>query len=131
MPQNSFDFSSSLMLWYASLMSTHDSTSHLDFPSILKMSLSKGFALLRLRMRVLSSLKSTIGLLSRVIFLVISMTGEVWLVLVRVRIPNSTSLFICLSIMGLSSSAMGNGRTKKGLSSTTSIVTRRLGHSPI
>ena len=77
MPQNSFDFSSMQMLWYASLMSTHDRTSHLDLPSILKMSRKRGVALLRHHMRVLSSLKSTIGLLSRVTFLVISMTGEV------------------------------------------------------
>ena len=65
------------MLWYASLMSTHDRTSHLDLPSILKMSHKRGVALLQHRMQVLSSLKSTIGLLSRVTFLVISMTGEV------------------------------------------------------
>ena len=65
------------MLWYASLMSTHDSTSQLDLPNILKMSRKRGVALLRRLIRVLRSQKSTIGLLSRVTFRVMSMTGEV------------------------------------------------------
>ena len=65
------------MLWYASLMSTHDSTSQLDLPNILKMSRKRGVALLRRLIRVLRSLKSTIGRLSRVTFRVMSMTGEV------------------------------------------------------
>ena len=65
------------MLWYASLMSTHDSTSQLDLPNILKMSRKRGVALLRHLIRVLRSRKSTIGRLSRVTFRVMSMTGEV------------------------------------------------------
>ena len=65
------------MLWYASLMSTHDSTSQLDLPNILKMSHKRGVALLRRLIRVLRSQKSTIGRLSRVTFRVMSMTGEV------------------------------------------------------
>ena len=65
------------MLWYASLMSTHDSTSQLDLPNILKMSRKRGVALLRRLIRVLRSRKSTIGRLSRVTFRVMSMTGEV------------------------------------------------------
>ena len=65
------------MLWYASLMSTHDSTSQLDLPNILKMSRKRGVALLRRLIRVFRSQKSTIGRLSRVTFWVMSMTGEV------------------------------------------------------
>ena len=80
---------------------------------------------------VFNSLKSTTGLLSFVIFLVISMTGEVWLVVFLDKIPRETNLCICQSIMGLSSSLMGKGLTKNGVSSITSISTLILGHSPI
>ena len=80
---------------------------------------------------VFSSLKSTTGLLSFVIFLVISMTGEVWLVVFLDKIPSETNLCICQSIMGLSSSLMGKGLTKNGVSSITSMSILILGHSPI
>ena len=80
---------------------------------------------------VFSSLKSTTGLLSFVIFLVISMTGEVWLVVFLDKIPRETNLCICQSMIGLSSSLMGKGLTKNGVSSITSMSTLILGHSPI
>ena len=80
---------------------------------------------------VFSNLKSTTGLLSLVIFLVIIITGEVWLVVFLVKIPKDTSLCICQSIMGLSSSLMGKGLTKNGESSMTSMSILILGHSPI
>ena len=95
------------------------------------MSLIKGVAVLCLLILVFSSLKSTTGLLSLVIFLVISMTGEVWLVVFLDKIPSETNLCICQSIMGLSSSLMGKGLTKNGVSSITSMSTLMLGHSPI
>ena len=80
---------------------------------------------------VFNNLKSTTGLLSFVIFLVISITGEVWLVVFLDKIPSETNLCICQSIMGLSSSLMGKGLTKNGVSSITSMSTLILGHSPI
>ena len=95
------------------------------------MSLIKGVTVLCLFILVFNSLKSTTGLLSFVTFLVISMTGEVWLVVFLDKIPRETSLCICQSIMGLSSSLMGKGLTKKGVSSNTPISTLILGHSPI
>ena len=46
-----------------------DSTSHLDLPNILKISLSNGVAVFLLIIQVLSNLKSTTGLLFLVPFL--------------------------------------------------------------
>ena len=80
---------------------------------------------------VFNNLKSTTGLLSFVSFLVISITGEVWLVVFLDKIPRETNLCICQSMIGLSSSLMGKGLTKNGVSSITSMSTFILGHSPI
>ena len=80
---------------------------------------------------VFNSLKSTTGLLSLVIFLVISITGEVWLVVFLLRIFKEHNLFMCLSMMGLSSSLMRKGLTKNGESSITSMSILIFGHSPI
>ena len=84
-----------------------------------------------LRILVFSNLKSTIGLLSLVSFLVISITGEVWLVLFLDKIPKCTILSICQSIIGLSFSLIGKGLTKKGDLTMTSISMVMLGHWPI
>ena len=80
---------------------------------------------------VFKSLKSTTGLLSFVNFLVINTTGGAWPVIFLDKIPRETNLCICQSIMGLSSSLMGKGLTKNGVSSITSISTLILGHLPI
>ena len=97
----------------ASFRSTQDSTSHLDLPSILRISLSKGVAVFLLIILVLSNLKSTTGLLFLVPFLATSITGDVWVVLFFDNIPKDTSLAIYLSITDLSSSWMGKGLDKE------------------
>ena len=83
------------------------------------------------RIRVFNSLKSEMGLLSLVTLRVISITGEVWLVLLRDSMPKATRRFISLSMISLSSSLIGKGRTKNGVSSTTSILIWMFGHLPI
>ena len=128
MPQNSFVLSVRLKLWKASFRSTQDRTSHLDLPSILNISLSKGVAVFLLIILVFNNLKSTTGLLFFVPFLDTSITGEVCVVLFFVKIPRETSFAIYLSIIGLSSSWMGKGLTKNGESSITSMSILILGH---
>ena len=105
--------------------------SHLDFPKILKISLSNGVAVFLLNILVFNNLKSTTGLLFLVPFLATSITGEVCVVLFLERIPRETTLDIYLSMRGLSSSCIGKGLTKNGESSTTSISILMLGHLPI
>ena len=78
----------------------------------------------------MSSQKSTTGLPSLVSLWVISITGDVWLVLLQVSIPIETNLSICLSMEGLSSQIL-NGLTKKGDSSMTLISALILGQFPI
>ena len=129
MPQNSFDLSFSLML--SSLISTHDMTLQPDLPKMLHISCMSRLAVFCCQMRVFSRWKSTTGHLSCVTLLVISMTGDVWLVLLGERIPRDTSQFILRSIIGLSFAVMGKGLTKKGESSITSIFNWMFGHSPI
>ena len=84
-----------------------------------------------LKILVLSNLKSTTDLLSFVNFLVISITGDVWLVLFLDNIPKDTNHSICSSINSLSGSLNGNGLTKKDNSSITCISAVRFGHAPI
>ena len=106
-------------------------TSYFDLPKILKISLSKGVAVFLLIILVFNSLKSTTGLLFLVPFLATNITGEVWVLLFFVRIQRETSIAIYSSIRGLSSSYIGNGLTKYGESSSTSISILMLGHLPI
>ena len=94
MLQNSFDLSFSLMLWNVSLILTHDITSQPDLPHMLHISCISGLAVFRRLIRVLSRWKSTTGHLSCVTLRVISVTGDVWLVLLGERIPRDTSQFI-------------------------------------
>ena len=61
-----------------SFRSTQDRTSHLDLPSILKISLSNGVAVFLLIIQVLSNLKSTTGRLFFIPFLATNITGDVW-----------------------------------------------------
>ena len=98
---------------------------------MLKTSFISGIEVFLLNILVFSNLKSTTGLLSFVSFLVISITGDVWLVLFFDNIPNDTNLSICSSINTLSGSLNGNGLTKKDNSSITCISTIRFGHAPI
>ena len=84
-----------------------------------------------LNILVFNNLKSTTGLLFLVPFLPTNITAEVWVVLFFDKIPNETNFAIYLSIKGLSSSCIGNGLTKNGESSTTSISILIFGHFPI
>ena len=84
-----------------------------------------------LRILVFNNLKSTTGLLLFVSFLVINITGEVWLVLFLDNIPNDTDLAFCSSINPLSISFNRNGLTKKGDSLITFMSAVRLGQAPI
>ena len=112
-------------------MSTQLTTSHSELPRMLNTSLIREIEVFLLRILVFNSLKSTTGLLSLVSFLVISITGDVWLVLFFVKIPKDTNLSICLSMNGLSVSERGKGLTKKGDLSITLISATKFGHSPI
>ena len=100
-------------------------------PRILNTSFINGIEVFLLNILVFSNLKSTTGLLSFVNFLVISITGDVWLVLFFDNIPNDTNLSIYSSINTLSGSLSGNGLTKKDDSSITCISAVRFGHTPI
>ena len=113
------------------LRSTQLNTSQWALPNIIKISLSNGVEVFLLTILVFNSLKSTTGLFLSFPFLATNITGEVWVVLFLVRIPNETNFCIHLSIRGLSSSAMGKGLTKKVEGSFTSIFTFISGHFPI
>ena len=109
----------------------HDITSHFELPNMLKTSFISGIDVFLLKILVFNNLKSTTGLLSFVSFLVMRITGDVWLVLFLDNIPNETNLSICSSINSLSGSLKGNGLTKKEDSSITCISAVRFGHAPI
>ena len=106
-------------------------TSHFELPKILNTSFISGIDVFLLKILVFNNLKSTTGLLSFVSFLVINITGDVWLVLFLDKIPKDTNLSICVSINSLSVSLKGKGLTKRGNSSITCISAVRLGHAPI
>ena len=113
------------------MISTHNITSHFELPKILNTSFISGIDIFLLKILVFNNLKSTTVLLSFVSFLVINITGDVWLVLFLDNIPNDTNLSICSSINSLSVSLNGNGLTKKDDSSITCISAVRFGHAPI
>ena len=106
-PQNSLASGVRGKLWKASLRSTQLNTSHWALPSMMKISLSNGVEVFLLTILVFNSLKSTTGLFLSFPFLATNITGEVWVLLFLVRIPNETNFCIHLSIRGLSSSARG------------------------
>ena len=76
-PQNALALSVRPRLWKASFRSTQDRTSHLDLPSILKISLGRGVVVFHLIILVFNSLQSTTGLLFLVPFLATNSTGQV------------------------------------------------------
>ena len=132
MPQNSFALSVNPKLWKASFKSTQDNTSHLDLPSILNISLSNGVAVFLLIILVFNNPKSTTGLLFLVPFLATSITGEVCVVLFFVRIPRKTDFAIYKFVhYRLVFFMNGEGLTKNGESSITSMSILILGHWPI
>ena len=75
MPQNFFEFSVSHKEWNASFKSSMDITSHLELPSIEKVSFKSGYARLFFVIHMLRCLKSVTTHLSLVIFLLINITG--------------------------------------------------------
>ena len=97
---------------------------------MLNTSFISGIEVFLLKILVFSNLKSTTGLLSFVSFLVISITGDVWLVLFFDNIPNETNLSICSSMNSLSGSLSGNGLTKKEDSSITCMSAVRFETGP-
>ena len=94
----------------------------------MKISLSNGAEVFLLTILVFNNLKSTTGLFLSFPFLATNITGEVWVVLFLVSVAKETSFCMHLSIRGLSSSAMGNGLTKKVEGSLTSMFTFISGH---
>ena len=97
----------------------------------MKISLSNGVEVFLLIILVYNNLKSTTGLFLSFPFLATNITGETWVALFLVRIPREINFYIPLSMRGLSSSAMGNGLTKKVYGSLTSIFSFISGHFPI
>ena len=97
----------------------------------MKISLSNGVEVFLLIILVFNSLKLMTGLFLSFLFLATNITGEVWVVLFLVRIPKENNFCMHLSMGGLSSSAIGNGLTKKVGGSLTSMLIFMSGQFPI